>query len=129
MSKLPDLQRWCPNHWLNLQLIGDDLSIWTKGTPQRDGKSNVVLRQRTTQRRTQTTKSQQKKITKRLNICEKSLIYIKSKKTKCRGVILGQKWPKITPLLVEDEETKKKKIGPAQERGSVFPNFHITSYY
>jgi hypothetical protein len=43
MSKLPDLQRWCPNHWLNLQLIEDDLSIWTKGTLQQDGKSNNVV--------------------------------------------------------------------------------------
>jgi hypothetical protein len=41
MSMLPDLQRWCPNHWLNLQLIKVDLSKWTELTPQQDGKSTT----------------------------------------------------------------------------------------
>jgi hypothetical protein len=43
MSKRPDLKRWCPNHWLKVQLIEDDLSIWTKQTPQHDEKSNNTV--------------------------------------------------------------------------------------
>jgi hypothetical protein len=56
LSKCPNLQRWCPNHWLNLQLIEIDTSIWTKQIPQQDGKSyNAVPKRRTTQFHTQTT--------------------------------------------------------------------------
>jgi hypothetical protein len=66
---------------LNLQWLEDDLSIWTKGIPQQNGKSNnAVPRRRTTQCRTKTTNSQQQKTTKILDLCENHLFRLKVKK-------------------------------------------------
>jgi len=57
-----DLQRWCPNHWLNLWLFETGISIWTKRTPHNKicEIKQRCTRRRTMQRHTKTTKSQKK---------------------------------------------------------------------
>jgi hypothetical protein len=90
-------------------------------TPYQDDKQhNAAPRRRTTQRSTQTTKSQQQKITKRLDLCENHLfrLKVKSKKRKyVEGWWEFKVYEKIGParLVPEREydgmrERIKKKI-------------------
>jgi hypothetical protein len=96
MSMLPDLQRWCPNHWLNLQLTKVDLWIWTKRTPQQNEKlHNAVTRERPTQRRTrwQTHKYKRKQIKGKL--CENHLFKLKEEEEE-EKMQMGDFRPKMT---------------------------------
>jgi hypothetical protein len=80
MSMFSDLQHWCLNNWLNLQLIGVDFSIWIKWTPQQDKKSNIVSRRQTTQHHTYRQNHNKRKQRKRLNLYH-LLFRLKAKKT------------------------------------------------
>jgi len=93
---LPDLQRWHPNHRLNLRLTEADISIWIK---QRR------TRRRTTQCRTHTTKSQ-KTQKKTLNIYGNHLFRLKEKKKRMhRGDSRSKK--DLKPALLDEWKRKK----------------------
>jgi hypothetical protein len=64
---------------------------------------------RTIQCRTHTTKSQQMKETKRLNLCENHLFRSKARKKKMLRGDFRPKWPKITPHRWRKKKTRREK--------------------
>jgi hypothetical protein len=96
---------------LNLQLTKVDHWIWIKRTQQQDGKSNnTVTRRRLTQRHTRRRTHKYQKTQLNEKLCENHLLKLKARNKRCRGVILGQKWPKIIPLPIDKEEISKGKV-------------------
>jgi hypothetical protein len=96
---LPDLQRWRPNLWSNI-----DLSIWIKWTLHQDGKSNNAAQD---DEQHTTTLGWRNHEEKNLDLCENHLFGLKWTRKWWRG---GDFRSKIDPKPPLNEETGRENL-------------------
>ena len=108
----PNLQLWRPNLWLD-----NRSSIWTKWTPQEDGKSNNAA-QHDEQQTTTLERWNHKK--KNLDLCENHLFILKYREKDEEGWFQVKNWRKTSPQwkIWKRKAREKTRVGLLEREGT-----------